>query len=110
MLPQIDDWVTKAREIAAILNRFDQLSIRPNPPHTNMFQLYVRGHCPSLVETHMETARETGTFLFRGLRPTGIPGIATTEVHCWENAAAFDTDALEPFVSDWLDRKEKRAT
>ena len=57
----------------------------------------------------METARETGTFLFRGIRPTGFPRLSMTEVHCWENAAAFDIDALEPFVREWLDRAKKRA-
>lgn len=108
VLPQIDRWVERAREIAAILGKFDRLSIHPNPPHTNMFQLYVRGDYRTLTEMHMEAARETGTLLFHRLQPTRIPGIATTEVHCWENASALDINALEPFVSNWLDRTENR--
>ncbi len=108
VLPQIDDWVKRTREIAAILSRFDRLSIRPDPPHTNMFQLFVRGDHQVLTETLMETARDTGTFLFYGFEPSGVPGIAMTEVFCWENGLDFDITALEPCVRNWLDRVENQ--
>jgi hypothetical protein len=51
---------------------------------------------------HLELAEETGTFLFWGLGPSTVPGMAETEIHCWENAAQFNLDVLRPFVEKLL--------
>ncbi|MBN1581331.1 MAG: threonine aldolase [Anaerolineae bacterium] len=102
VLPQIDRWVEKTRQIAAVLSEFERIAIRPNPPHSNMFQLYIRGDHQALTERHMVLAQETGTFLFYGLGPAPVPGMATTEVHCWENAVAFGLESLRPFVERLL--------
>ena len=105
VLPQIDRWVARAQEIAAVLSQFDRITIQPDPPHVNFFQLYLRGNLQELVDRHMELAKETGTFLFYGLNPAPVPGIATTEIHCWENALAFDISQLQPFVEQLLKNK-----
>jgi len=102
VLPQIDSWVERAREVAAILSEFDQLTVNPNPPHVNIFQLYVKGDPKQMTERHMEVAEETGTFLFYNLNQTSVPGVGVTEIHCWENALKFDLDALRPFLEKWL--------
>lgn len=102
VLPQIDSWVEKARAVAAVLAEFERISICPTPPHVNMFQLYIRGDAQALNERHLELAAETGTFLFWGLGASSVPGIAKTEIHCWENAAQFDLSALQPFVKRLL--------
>lgn len=39
-LPNIDSYVSKAQEIAEILNQFPEIEIVPNLPQTNMFHLY----------------------------------------------------------------------
>jgi hypothetical protein len=102
VLPQIEGWVEKARAVAAVLSEFERISIRPDPPHTNMFQLYIRGDAQAVNDRHLELAEETGTFLFRGLGLASVPGIATTEIHCQENAAQFDLFTLRPFVERLL--------
>jgi threonine aldolase len=102
VLPQIDSWVERARAVAAILSEFDQLTVNPNPPHVNIFQLYVKGDPEQMTERHMEVAEEMGTFLFHRLNPTAVPGISGTEIHCWENSMRFDLDSLRPFLEKWL--------
>jgi threonine aldolase len=102
VLPQIDGWVAKTQAIAAVLSEYEPISVCPDPPHINLFQLYVRGDPKALNERHLELAEETGTFLFWGLGLSSVPAIAQTEVHCWENAARFDLDALRPFVERLL--------
>ena len=102
VLPQIDGWVKKAQAVAAVLAEFEPISICPHPPQINMFQLYIRGKASALNERHLELAEETGTFLFWGLGPASVPGVAKTEIHCWENAAQFDLSALRPFVTRLL--------
>ncbi len=104
VLPQIGQWVEKAREVAAILAKFEQISINPNPPHANFFQLYIRGDYEALNNKHLALAEETGTFVFYGLGPSSLPGVAVTEIHCWENSMRFDVNALPPFVAKLLDK------
>jgi len=101
-LPQIEQWVSKAQAVAAVLSRFPQITVNPNPPQVNMFQLYIQGDAKALTDRHMALAKETGAFLFFGLRETAVPHLATTEIHCWENALTFDLEALEPFVTALL--------
>ena len=102
ILPQIDSWVERAGQVSAILSEFDQLTVNPNPPHVNFFQLYVKGDPEQMTERHMKIAEETGTFLFHKLNPTAVPGLGVTEIHCWENALQFDLDSLCPFLDKWL--------
>jgi len=102
VLPQIDGWVRKTQAVAAVLSEFERITIRPDPPHVNMFQLYIRGDAGALNQRHLELAEEMGTFLFWGLGPASVPGLATTEIHCWENAAQFDLNALRPLVKRLL--------
>jgi threonine aldolase len=102
-LPQIDKWVERAKEVAAILSSFNRISVRPNPPHVNFFQIYFQGEAEELNQKHLELAQETGTFLFYSLGPTMVPGVAMTEIHCWENAMQFDLDRLPAFLERLLD-------
>ena len=102
VLPQIDSWVERAGQVSAILSEFDQLTVNPNPPHVNFFQLYVKGDPEQMTERHMNIAEETGTFLFHNLNQTAVPGLGVTEIHCFENALRFDLDSLRPFLEKWL--------
>lgn len=98
ILPQIGSWVKRAQEIAAVFSRFERVTIRPNPPQVNFFQMYIRGDAEALVQRHLELAEETGTFLFYGLASTMVPGVSMTEIHCWENALRFDLEKLPAFL------------
>jgi len=102
VLPQIDQWVEKAREVAAVLSACEGVWAYPDPPHTNLFHLYIRGDAERLNERHLELAKETGTFLFFGLGPSAVPGVAMTEIHCLENTMRFDVENLRPFLERLL--------
>jgi threonine aldolase len=103
-LPQIEKWVEKARQVAAVFAEFDQITVQPNPPQVNFFQIYLRGDREALMERHNQLAQESGVFVFYGLHPTQIPGISMTELHCWENAFDFDLARLRPFLTRLLMR------
>lgn len=98
VLPQVDAWVKRAQEVAEVFSRFHKIIIRPNPPHVNFFQVYIQGDPEALSKKHLELANETGTFLFFGLGATMVPGVATTEIHCWENSMKFDLEKLPSFL------------
>jgi hypothetical protein len=101
-LPVIDQWVAKAQEVAAVMASYERIGIKPNPPHTNIFQLFIQGDHEELTERHLALAEETGTFIFYRLRPSEVPDVAVTEIHCWENSMRFDLAALRPFLDQLL--------
>ena len=102
VLPQIDGWVARAQEVAAVMAGHERIRIKPDPPHANFFQLFIQGDHEELTERHLALAEETGTFLFYGLKPSEVPGVAVTEIHCWENAMRFDLAALRSFLERLL--------
>lgn len=103
VLPQIDQWVSRAKQVAELLNQYEQISIVPTPPQVNFFRIYIRGDASTLTEKHLELARETGTFIFYGLSPSPVPGVATTEIHFWENSLSFELEHFPSFMERLLE-------
>jgi threonine aldolase len=103
-LPQLEDWVARAREVAAVFTSCPGVRINPDPVQVNFFQVYFEGSRTELVERHHGLAEETGTFLFRDLAEAAIPGFAMTEIHIFENGMRFDLGKLAPFVERLMER------
>lgn len=79
-LGRMEAYHAKAKEIAALLSRFEEIDILPNPPHTNMMHLFMRGEREKLEAAALDVARETGIWLFYRLAPTLIPGFTRFEL------------------------------
>jgi threonine aldolase len=95
---QMENYHAKAKEIAALLTPFPGITILPNPPHTNMMHLFLRGEQAKLEASALEIAKETGIWLFSWLAPTLLPnsirlelnvGEATLDLSNQEIVAAF---------------------
>jgi threonine aldolase len=78
-LGQMAHYHTKAREIAALLSPLPEIAIMPDPPHTNMMHLFLRGEQARLEAAALEIARERGLWLFSRLAPTALPGLTLLE-------------------------------
>ncbi|MFO7166895.1 MAG: beta-eliminating lyase-related protein [Chloroflexota bacterium] len=78
-LGRIEAYVTHARQVAAALAALPELTLQPDPPHTNMFHLFIRGDRGALERALLEVAAETGVWLFHPLRPCQVPGHWVTE-------------------------------
>ena len=102
VVPQIDTWVERARELAAILSEFESITIQPDPPHVNFFAMFIKGHPEELTKRHMEAARQTGTFLTANISSSPVPGISMTGIQVGEEQMKFDPGALRLFVEKWL--------
>lgn len=102
VLPQIDGWVAKARAVAAALSAHPKVAINPDPPHTSHFQLFLHGDPATLNARHAEIAARTGTFLFFGVGPSPVPGVAMTEIHLGESSLAFDVTRVAAFLDELL--------
>jgi hypothetical protein len=103
VVPQIDAWVARAKEVASILAGFGAITVNPNPPHTNTFQIYVQADVGLLNERNELLSKRDSSFVFFPFRPTAIPGLAMNELHCFGNALGFELPRLEPFVAELLE-------
>jgi threonine aldolase len=79
-LGRMEAYHAKAKEIAALLTPFPQIEIVPNPPHTNMMHLFLRGERDKLAAAILDIAKETGTWLFYRLAPTFLPSYTMFEL------------------------------
>jgi threonine aldolase len=92
-LGRMEAYHAKAKEIAAVLTPFSQIEIVPNPPHTNMMHLFIRGERDKLEAAALDVAQETGTWLFYRLAPTEVPGFTMFELTVGE--ATLDLSGKE---------------
>ncbi|HJT57055.1 MAG TPA: beta-eliminating lyase-related protein [Ktedonobacteraceae bacterium] len=79
-LSRMEAYYAKAKEIAALLAPFPQIEIVPNPPHTNMMHIFLRGEYEKLQDAALEIAKETRVKLFSWLAPTFLPAYQKFEM------------------------------
>lgn len=79
-LGRMEAYHAKAKEIAALLTPFEEIEVVPNPPHTNMVHLFMRGEREQLEAAALDAARETGIWLFYRLTPALLPGFTRFEL------------------------------
>jgi threonine aldolase len=79
-LGRMEAYHKKAKEIAALLTPFPQIEIVPNPPHTNMMHIFLRGEYDKLQAAALAVAQETGVRLFYWLAPTFLPSYQKFEL------------------------------
>ncbi len=77
---RMESYHAKAKEIAAVLASLSEITLVPNPPHTNMMNLFLRGERAKLEAGALEIAKETGIWLFSWLAPTVLPGFTMFEL------------------------------
>lgn len=78
-LGRIPAYCAKAQEIARVLASFSQIEVVPNPPHTNMMHLFVQSEREHLLEAALETAQDTGVWLFSWAASTALPAYQRLE-------------------------------
>lgn len=84
----------RAIELAEALSTLPEVTIRPNPPHTNMMQVYLRGEREALQSAMLDVAEETGVFMFQRLHPTMIPGQQIAEFTVGDATLDLDVDEV----------------
>jgi threonine aldolase len=72
-LGRMESYYKKAREVAIALTTFPQVELLPDPPHTNMMHVFLRGEIDKLRTAALAIAEEKGIWLFSNLVPTQIP-------------------------------------
>jgi threonine aldolase len=90
-------YVASAQRLAAILTRAPNVTIRPNPPLTNMFHAFIRGDAAELAARAERVARELGIWTIAPgrLTATAVPGTWKWEIACGDAIAGLDEATLE---------------
>lgn len=98
-------FVAKAQEVAKIFSKHQKLRIHPNPPHTNMFDLYIEEDLTVLNKKIFDLMKKyNASFLpYFFEKNTNIPGFVKTEIHIFENALHFDLELLEQMITELVD-------
>ena len=87
-------YVRAAQHLASELGKYEAVTIRPNPPVTNMFHAFVRGDANAYVERAQRIARETGIWTINRLAPTVAPDISKWEVNCGDATLALSDSQI----------------
>ena len=69
----------RALAVARVLCSIPGISVKPDPPQTNMMHVYLRCDAEALMEACAEIAQTERVLLFRRLIPTGVPGVAADQ-------------------------------
>ncbi len=98
-------FVSKAQEIAKIFSKHPKLRVHPNPPPTNMFNLYIEADLTVLNQRIIEIMKKYKASILPYFfeRNTNIPGFVKTEIHILDNALHFDLTLLEEIIQDLFD-------
>ncbi|MBT2445419.1 threonine aldolase [Streptomyces sp. ISL-36] len=112
-LPRLPSYVAHARVVAEGLRAgFEEAGvpwfrIRPEPPHTHQFQVWLPYEPDVLTAASLALTEETGTVLFRrwsGPGAGGPPGVAVTEVTVTEPGLSWTAQDVSEAVGAFLSR------
>jgi threonine aldolase len=90
----------RARQMARVLASINGLTVKPEPPHVNMFHLFLHLEVDAAIEARNRVAEEFGLWAFGWVAPTEIPGTCRTEIYVGEAAMnVSDADIDDAFRS-----------
>ncbi|HSH79157.1 MAG TPA: beta-eliminating lyase-related protein [Herpetosiphonaceae bacterium] len=94
----------RAIELSAALTALPGIAIRPNPPHTNMMHLFLRGDGERLAAAARDVAETRGTWLFASPRPTDLLDYQMVELMVGDATLELDTAEVVALVNEVLQR------
>ncbi len=101
-LEKMGEYHAKAREIAAVFSSLPGVSVRPNPPHTNMMHVFIDGDLERLRAAGGRIVEEADTELFGYLDETMVPGVTRFELTIGDSALAFEADEVRELLGRLL--------
>lgn len=104
LAPRQREFVDRARALAAGMVAIANVIIHPNPPHTNAFQVWLRGTPKGLADRHREFASAQKQWLFDGFSEAPLDGYSMAEIQLGPSSDDYTideaVDALRQFVID----------
>jgi threonine aldolase len=99
--PRMGEYVAWARSFAGELAARG-LTVEPNPPHTNTFQVFARGDADQITERVVEFIEGSSVVPCGGWRAAEVPGMAMTEVTAHAAALGHDPAVVAGWYADFV--------
>jgi threonine aldolase len=87
----------RAASVARLLTSISGISLRPDPPHTNMMHVYLQAPPEAVMEASVEIARSERVALFRRLLSTDAPGVAAFELSIGDAIEALSDEEVRSY-------------
>jgi threonine aldolase len=94
----------KAVEIATALAALPEIEVLPNPPHTNMMHVFVRGEADRLEQAALAIAQEQKIWLVNGWSTSQIPAYQKFELTVGDASLDFTADEVTALFKTLLDK------
>lgn len=107
-LDKMTTYRDKAISIAAALRDLPGVEIVPDPPHTNMLHIYLRGDRDHLLETAIAISEETGIFITSRLSGSPLPTWQKLELTIGDAALDLPDDTIRSLFEQLLERASQR--
>ena len=101
-LDRMGQYHAKAIEIAEVLAAIPEIEVMPNPPHTNMMHVFIRGEADRLEQAALDIAREQKVWLVNGFMPCQIPAYQKFELTVGDGALEFSREEITVLFKDLL--------
>jgi len=101
-LPRMSEYVSRAREIALLLNALPGVKATPNPPVTNAFQLYFPGHLAESAELIAKHQHQSDIWIMDSLYETAVTNLLMTEIQIGAGAAEIENAEIIELFSNIL--------
>jgi threonine aldolase len=87
----------RAQAIARVLSAIPGISVKPDPPHTNMMHVYLRGSTEAMLEASADIARTERVALFRRVISCDVPGYTAFELTIGDAAEAIADEEISAY-------------
>ena len=108
-LPRMDTYHARACAIASALADLPGVSISPQPPHTNAFQVYLPGERDRLERAAWEIAEADGIWLFGAFWETALPHLTMAEISVGDAIEEFPDDEVVDLIAALIERSRRSA-
>ena len=109
-LAQVQEFVLKARSLAASVAAFDEIKVDPDPPHTNMFHIILTARAERCEIARDVVSKKTGIWLSNRFWAYEADETCALEVVVGEKAMHLQDNTFRNAISLLLDEIGKAQT
>ena len=102
-LPRMPEYVSRARQLAQLLNGDPRLGLTPQVPETNAFHLLLPGSVEALTKRNRAFAEQRGIWLFNLFYESPVEGQSVGEVVIGDSSDDYELEEAAGWIRDFLD-------
>ncbi|GAA4763248.1 beta-eliminating lyase-related protein [Stakelama sediminis] len=101
-LPRMQEYVARARALAAALRDLPRVIVNPAEPHAHAFQLMARGDPVTFARRHQDFAERHQVWLFNGFQPAPLADHVLMEINIGDASDLWSIEQAKGWIADFL--------